>query len=254
MTGQNIGDLLNAKGITWGWFQGGFAPTGTTSTGGARLRRHPHQHRRRHRHRLLAAPRPVPVLHVHRQPRPHSRRPAWRRSATTDQANHQYDLSWFNQALDDGNLPAVSYLKAAEYQDGHAGYSDPIDEQHFLVNTINAIEQSRYWHNTAIVITYDDSDGWYDHVAPTIINSSGDPALDALNGTGVCGHGTPWAASRTAAATASGCRSWSSRPTPRATTSATPPPTSPPSSRSSRTTGWADSASAAPRSTTWRAR
>ena len=26
-TGRNIGDLLNAKGVTWGWFQGGFAPT-----------------------------------------------------------------------------------------------------------------------------------------------------------------------------------------------------------------------------------
>ena len=32
-TGKNVGDLLNAKGITWGWFQGGFAPTGTNSAG-----------------------------------------------------------------------------------------------------------------------------------------------------------------------------------------------------------------------------
>ena len=27
MSGSNIGDLLNARGITWGWFEGGFAPT-----------------------------------------------------------------------------------------------------------------------------------------------------------------------------------------------------------------------------------
>src|ERR1700675_4155124 len=33
MSGTSIGDLLNAKGITWGWFQGGFAPTSTTSGG-----------------------------------------------------------------------------------------------------------------------------------------------------------------------------------------------------------------------------
>jgi hypothetical protein len=33
MSGQNVGDLLNAKGITWGWFQGGFAPTGTSASG-----------------------------------------------------------------------------------------------------------------------------------------------------------------------------------------------------------------------------
>ena len=50
-------------------------------------------------------------------------------------------------------MPAVSYLKAAEYQDGHPGYSDPLDEQTFLVNTINQIEQSKYWASTAIVIT-----------------------------------------------------------------------------------------------------
>ncbi|HEX2743000.1 MAG TPA: alkaline phosphatase family protein [Streptosporangiaceae bacterium] len=42
---------------------------------------------------------------------------------------------------------------------------DPLDEQTFLVNTINQIEESKYWASTAIVITYDDSDGWYDHQA-----------------------------------------------------------------------------------------
>ena len=48
----------------------------------------------------------------------------------TDQANHQYDLTDFWAAVDAGNQPAVSFLKAPAYQDGHAGYSDPLDEQH----------------------------------------------------------------------------------------------------------------------------
>jgi phospholipase C len=104
----------------------------------------------------------------------------------TDQANHQYDLSDFHAALVHGNLPAVSYLKAANYQDGHAGYSDPIDEQHFVVDTINALQQSKEWKSTAVVIAYDDSDGWYDHVMPPILNPSR-TAVDALNGPGVCG-------------------------------------------------------------------
>jgi phospholipase C len=36
MTGQNVGDLLNAAGLSWGWFQGGFRPTTSfaTATGG----------------------------------------------------------------------------------------------------------------------------------------------------------------------------------------------------------------------------
>jgi len=41
----------------------------------------------------------------------------------------------------------------------------------------------------AILITYDDSDGWYDHVMPPIVNQSNDPAQDALLGTsGMCGN------------------------------------------------------------------
>jgi len=75
-------------------------------------------------------------------------------------------------------MPAVSFLKAAEYQDAHPGYSDPLDEQTFLVNTINQIEKSKFWKNTAIVISYDDSDGWYDHQKPVIVNGS-NTSLDA---------------------------------------------------------------------------
>ena len=100
----------------------------------------------------------------------------------TDQANHEYDISDFSDALNGtggATLPAVSYLKAAEYQDAHPGYSDPLDEQTFLVNTINSIEKSKYWSSTAIVITYDDSDGWYDHQAPEVISGSNDPAVDS---------------------------------------------------------------------------
>ena len=49
-----------------------------------------------------------------------------------DQANHQYDIADFWAAANTGNLPSVSYLKAPDYQDGHAGYSDPTDEQTWL--------------------------------------------------------------------------------------------------------------------------
>jgi phospholipase C len=72
----------------------------------------------------------------------------------------------------------VSFLKAGEYQDGHAGYSDPLDEQQFIVNTINKLQKSPEWSSTAVVIAYDDSDGWYDHKAPKILNGSTDAAVD----------------------------------------------------------------------------
>jgi len=177
-TGQNIGDLLNARHVTWGWFQGGFAPTGTsngypvcgathTNIGGNSIADYSPHHEPFQYYASTSNPDHLP---------PSSEAAI----GHTDQAHHQYDLSYFYEALKDGNLPSVSYLKAAEYQDGHAGYSDPLDEQTFLVNTINQIEESRYWPSTAIVITYDDSDGWYDHQASPIVNGSDTSADTAM--------------------------------------------------------------------------
>ncbi|TME67462.1 MAG: hypothetical protein E6I59_00505 [Chloroflexi bacterium] len=105
----------------------------------------------------------------------------------TDQANHQYDLSNFWDAATKGDMPAVNFLKAAAYQDGHAGYSDPLDEQHFLVDTINRLQKLPTWNSTAVIIAYDDSDGWYDHVMGPIVSQSNDPAYDALTDPGQCG-------------------------------------------------------------------
>ncbi|MDJ0459017.1 alkaline phosphatase family protein, partial [Arthrobacter sp. NQ7] len=58
---------------------------------------------------------------------------------------------------------------------GHAAYSDPVDEQNFIAKTVNQIQQSKNWEDTAIVLAYDDSDGWYDHVAAQVKNASNSP-------------------------------------------------------------------------------
>ena len=171
VTGQNIGNLLNAENITWGWFQGGFAPTGTNAAGYAVCGSS---------HKNIAGntvqdyvPHHDPFQYYKSTSNPKHLPPTSEAAiGHTDQANHQYDLSLFYDTLKDGNLPAVSFLKAAAYQDGHPGYSTPIDEQNFLVNTINQIEESTYWKSTAIVITWDDSDGWYDHQVMPIVNGS----------------------------------------------------------------------------------
>jgi phospholipase C len=191
LSGKNVGDLLNAKNITWGFFQGGFKPT-SMNAGTAVCAAH---------HTGLAGDDAVTTsgdyiphhqgFQYYKQTSNPHHLPAT--SATmigqTDQANHQYDLADFFTALSAGNMPAVTYLKAAAYQDGHAGYSDPLDEQTFLVNTINTIMQSPFWSTTAIIIAYDDSDGFYDHVIGPIVMQSGTPD-DQLNGAGSCGSGT----------------------------------------------------------------
>ncbi|GCE26889.1 phospholipase C [Dictyobacter alpinus] len=184
MSGPNVGDLLNKKNLTWGWFQGGFAPSATTNgqatcgtthnnIGGASVKDYSAHHE--------------PFQYYQSTSNPHHLPPT---SAAmigkSDQANHQYDLKDFWTAADGGRMPAVSFLKAASYQDGHAGYSDPLDEQHFVVDTINHLQKLSSWKDTAVVISYDDSDGWYDHVMSPIVSQSNDPN-DALTGAGQCG-------------------------------------------------------------------
>ena len=85
-------------------------------------------------------------------------------------------------------MTAVSFLKAARYQDGHPANSDPLDEQTFLVNTINHLESLPTWSSMAILIMYDDSDGWYDHQMGPIVTQS-NTKLDA--GCGSTSQGTP---------------------------------------------------------------
>jgi phospholipase C len=179
MTGTNIGDLLNAQNITWGWFQGGFDNPKAThigSDGNPKGDYIPH-HEPFQYYQQTANPNHLPPTSV-------------AMIGKTDQANHQYDITRFWDALHIHKLPAVSFLKAPGYQDGHAGYSDPLLEQQFLVTTINQLMQSPEWNRMAIIIAWDDSDGWYDHAMSPIVNHS-QTKYDALTGPGSAGTNPP---------------------------------------------------------------
>ena len=190
MSGKNIGDLLNAAHVSWGFFEGGFDltvanPDGSTGclrtttslyTGVKKADYIPH-HQPFQYYASTANPkhvRPTSVAAI---------------GQAGDAANHQYDLNDFFAAVSSGNFPAVSFLKAPGFQDGHAGYSDPLDEQQFVVQVLNFLQSQPDWVQTAVVINYDDSDGWYDHQMSPIVNQSATSA-DLLNGTGVCGSGS----------------------------------------------------------------
>jgi phospholipase C len=200
-TGKNIGNLLNDKTITWGWFEGGFKPTNMPSTGNTATTTttagFPAKAECNSSHVNIAGNNITDYV-VHHEPfqyynstaNPHHLPPtSVNMIGSTDQANHQYDLADFWNAAANGNLPSVSFLKPSQYQTGHPGASDPLDEQTFIVNTINKLEKLPQWNNTAIIIAYDDSGGWYDHVMPPIISQSSDPKYDKLLGpNGLCGH------------------------------------------------------------------
>jgi phospholipase C len=205
MAGKNVGDLLNSAGITWGAFMGGFDLTYTNPNGTTGCNR-------------LTNPTVADYFENSTDYIPHH---AWFQyykstqnltharpsslaaigssvetdGTTAEPANHNYDTHDFFDALSAGYLPAVSFLKAPAFQDGHAGYSNPIDEQAFVVSVINALQASPLWASTAVIINYDDSDGWYDHqFAPVVNPSAVVPASgtspDQLNGNGVCNMGS----------------------------------------------------------------
>ena len=259
LNGTNLGDELNAKGLSWGWFQGGFKPSTTfaqalalTSTSQPTSTFTPDQFKNyfanannrpanSSNQALCDTVHPVGIAVggngqygykddyiAHHEPfqyyastaNPHHLAPASLAAIGTDTqsyvsgvpqfdtANHQYDMSDFNALvaaighgfLSPDNLPAVSFLKAPGYQDGHAAYSDPYDEQQFVTSEINALEQTPDWSSTAVIITYDDSDGFYDHAYSGVHNPSNTSGVanppgpqDFLTGTGLCGAGTPLA-------------------------------------------------------------
>jgi phospholipase C len=250
MQGQNIGDLLNRAGVSWGWFQGGFRPTTSyqqalaatgqtgqsTSTFIADQFKNagfntsvPHSSNQA----LCNAVHPVgaalggtgqwgykddyiphhePFEYYASTANPHHLTVATANGQDTlsglaqighdtqsysdwtpqfNTPNHNYDTSDFDQlvaAINAGQLPAsalpaVSFLKAPGYQDGHGGYSSPADEQQFIVNEINALEKSPDWRHTAVIVNYDDSDGWYDHVYSGVTNPSTSVADNLTNTT-----------------------------------------------------------------------
>jgi phospholipase C len=186
LTGKNVGDLLNAAKLTWGWFSGGFDltvtnPNGTTGCGRSTVLS------------VSGQTGAVPDYVPHHQPfqyyastanPTHARPSSVAAIGTTDAANHQYDTHDFTDALAAGNLPAVSFLKAPAAQDAHPGNSDPLDEGVFVATTINALQNSSFWSSTVVILAYDDSDGWYDHVS-NLVNGSATTA-DTVNGAGIC--------------------------------------------------------------------
>jgi phospholipase C len=196
LTGKNIGDLLNAEGLTWGSFMGGFSLTATNANGTTGCKRTtfgavvngsitdytPH-HAWFQYYVSTANP-------THARPASIAAVGYTKHNGKVDPANHGYDLQDFYDAVKAGNYPSVSYIKMPAYQDGHAGNSDPLDEQAGNIELINFLQKQPDWENTAVIITYDDSDGFYDHAYAKPTQASFDTAADQVNGPGKCGTGT----------------------------------------------------------------
>jgi phospholipase C len=83
--------------------------------------------------------------------------PGWKNIVT--ESNFEKDITA-------GTLPEVTWLVDQDLADEHPNIGGVCAGENWTVQRINAIMNSKYWKDTAIIFTMDDFGGWYDHVKP----------------------------------------------------------------------------------------
>jgi phospholipase C len=132
-----IGDRLSEKNIGWAWYSGGWDDAVAGTPGGS--------------------------FQYHHQPFAYFANYA---DGAPGRAAHLKDESEFVKAARDGMLPPVSFVKPIGYNNEHAGYADVMTGELHTIDLINAVRNGPNWSDTAIIVTYDENGGWWDHVTP----------------------------------------------------------------------------------------
>ena len=81
--------------------------------------------------------------------------------------NNVVDASTFDADVDAGTLPSIVFLVDQDLNSEHPPFNICSGEN-WTVGHLNHVMQSPLWHKTAILMTWDDFGGWYDHVAPPV--------------------------------------------------------------------------------------
>ena len=197
-TAKNIGDLLNAADVPWGSFYGGFNLQTINDNGSSGC---PGVYSRSHVSAVTGRtvtdyiPHHIWTQYFASTANPNHLRPTSTKAIgytnvpgtnKIDPANHNYDLNDFFTTVGSGNFPAVSFVKMEAYQDEHPGNSNSLDAQAGFVRLVNFLMEQPDWDSTAVILAYDDSDGWYDHAFAPVTQTSFSPQ-DALTAPGQCG-------------------------------------------------------------------
>jgi phospholipase C len=136
-TMPTIGDRLSEHGVSWAWYSGGWNDA--------------------------IAGHPSPLFENNHQPFVYFARYA---EGTPGRKEHLLDEEDFIAAARAGTLPAVSFVKPLGTNDEHPGYTDLISGERHTIELINAIRNGPNWKDAAIIITYDENGGFWDHVPP----------------------------------------------------------------------------------------
>ncbi len=88
---------------------------------------------------------------------------------TTGPGAHLQDEQALLADLSHGTLPAVSFIKPLGPDNEHPGYASLLQGQQHVGALVQAVQNSPYWNQTAIIITYDENGGRWDHVIPPVM-------------------------------------------------------------------------------------
>ena len=136
-TMPTIGDRLSDKGVSWVWYSGGWDDA--------------------------VAGHANPLFQYHHQPFAYFAKYA---DGTPGRAEHLKDEKEFLAAASAGTLPAVSFVKPLGDANEHPGYTDILSGEQHALALINAVRNGPNWKDAAIIVTYDENGGFWDHVAP----------------------------------------------------------------------------------------
>jgi acid phosphatase len=141
-----IGDRLNDKHVSWAWYSGGWDNA--------------------------LAGNPDATFQFHHQPFIYFANYA---DGTQAKKDHLKDETEFINAAKNGTLPAVSFVKPLGINNEHPGYSDVQHGENHTVELVNDILNGPNGNDVVIFITYDENGGFWDHVAPPVIDKKWGP-------------------------------------------------------------------------------
>ena len=87
----------------------------------------------------------------------------------------QDELNFFSALASNSGLPSVSYVRPSPADDMHPAQNNPVLAQAHLQEYFDAIFSSEYWlsNKTAVLITFDENGGYFDHVPPYVGDADG---------------------------------------------------------------------------------
>ncbi len=152
-TQKTIGDTLSAKGISWAWYAAHGTRPSRTACSQPRAKR-----------MVIYNDEPgAPYFVTHHQPFNYFARFA---PGTADRERHLKDYTDLVAGIETGELPAVAFYKPQGTLNEHPGYTDVLSGDLHIAELVAKIKASPLWASTAIIVTYDENGGFWDHVAP----------------------------------------------------------------------------------------